>query len=409
MELIRGARYKQRTMIQPPAQFTRRAVALSAASFAILGGCLTLPGTLLPLLLERFAIRLVEAGSMLALQPVGYLLAVLAAGRLIATYGMRAVLAAGMATSAAGFAGFGLISTWSGGAAMMLVSGLGFGIMEVGTNSLLIVVGGERRANLLNLAHLFFGVGSFVTPVLAAHAVAGGVSWRLTFFAAAAATASVALGWGLFDVHGIVPTQPAAGAAHRALRSRTALLCASMLGVYVGTEVGIGGWLTKYMVTVRGVTLTYAGNALSVYWLGLAAGRIALSVLSHRIREEKLLTGLTLGAAVASCSVLIVESPIGAVIGAGLTGLAFSGIFPAVIALGGRSHPHDTAGVTSVMIAGAGLGGIVIPWTMSAVAEGAGLVAGMALYPVLCAALLGQALLVRATLPASAAVATRTT
>ena len=386
---------------------------LSAASFGILGGCLTLPGTLLPLLVERFGIRLVEAGSMLALQPIGYLLAVVAAGRLIEVYGMRTVLAAGMATAAAGFAGFGLISGWAGGAAMMFVAGLGFGIMEVGANSLLIVAGGERRSNILNLAHLFFGVGSFITPVLAAHAVEAGVSWRLTFVAAGVTTAAVAVGWGLFDVHGIAPVHPPVGSGRGTVRSRSALLFASMLAVYVGTEIGIGGWLTKYMVTVHEVTLTYAGNALSIYWLGLAAGRLALSVLSHRIREEVLLVALTLVATVAICSALIVERPMGVVICAAFTGLGFSGIFPAVIALGGRLHPHDTAGVTSVMIAGAGLGGILIPWTMSAVADVAGLTAGMTVYAALCAVMVGQALLVRgalpATPPASGGGATRTT
>jgi fucose permease len=186
-----------------------------------------------------------------------------------------------------------------------------------------------------------------------------------------------------------------------------------MLGVYVGTETGIGGWLTEYMVTVRDVSLTYAGNALSMYWLGLAAGRLALSGLSHRVREEMLLVTLTVLAAVAMCTALLVQRPFAVVISAALTGLGFSGIFPAVIALGGRSHPHDAAGVTSVMIAGAGLGGILIPWTMSAVADTAGLVAGMAVYAVLCAVMVVQALLVRvalpATLPASDGGATHTT
>lgn len=388
-------------------------MALSAASFGILGGCMTLPGTLLPLLVERFGIRLVEAGSMLALQPVGYLLAVLMAGRLIEAYGMRTVLAAAMSMSAAGFAGFGLISGWTGGAAMMFVSGLGFGVMEVGTNSLLIVAGGERRSNLLNFAHLFFGVGSFITPVLAAHAVAAGISWRLTFLIAGLATAAVAIGWGLFDVHDVAAVRPTGSARRGVPRSPVALLCASMLGVYVGTEIGIGGWLTKYMVTVRDVSLTYAGNALSMYWLGLAAGRLALSVLSHRVREEMLLVALTALAAFGMCAALFVQRPFAVVISAALTGLGFSGIFPAVIALGGRSHPHDTAGVTSVMIAGAGLGGILIPWTMSAVADAAGLVAGMAVYAVLCAVMVVQALLLRAALPVTRPAidggATRTT
>lgn len=393
-------------MDEYPPHLVRRAVALSAASFGILGGCLTLPGTLLPLLVERFGIRLVEAGSMLALQPVGYLVAVLAAGRLIRAYGTRRVLAAGMSTAAAGFAGFGLISGWTGGAAMMLVSGLGFGVMEVGTNSLLIVAGGARRSNLLNLAHLFFGVGSFITPVLAAHAVGAGLSWRLTFLAAGAIAAGVAGAWALSEVHDVAAIEPSGG---RVRRSRSALLFASMLAVYVGTEMGIGGWLTKYMVSVRGVTLTYAGNALSVYWLGLSGGRLVLSVLSHRVREEVLLVGLTSLAAAAMCAALFVERPVEVVSCAALTGLGFSGIFPAVIALGGRSHPHDTAGVTSVMIAGAGVGGILIPWTMSAVADAAGLVAGMAVYAALCAVMVAQALLVRVTLPTSGGGAIRTT
>jgi fucose permease len=386
-------------MSQTPVHLVRRAVVLSAASFGILGGCLTLPGTLLPLLVERFGIRLVEAGSMLALQPLGYLLAVTVAGRLIEGYGMRPVLAAGMLTSAAGFAGFGLISGWTGGAAMMLIGGLGFGVMEVGTNTLLIVVGGERRSNLLNFAHLFFGVGSFITPVLAAHAVAAGVSWRITFLVAGTATAAVAVGWGLFDVQDVAAVRPAGGSARSVVRSPSALLFAAMLAVYVGTETGIGAWLTKYMVSVRQVTLIYAGNALSVYWLGLAVGRLVLSVLSHRIREELLLVLLTLVATIAMCGALMVERPLGVVICAAFTGLGFSGIFPAVIALGGRSHPHDTAGVTSVMIAGAGLGGILIPWSMSAVADAAGLMAGMSVYAALCAVMVLQALLVHFVLP----------
>ena len=385
-------------MNQTPVHLMRRAVVLSSASFAILGGCLTLPGTLLPLLVERFGIRLVEAGSMLALQPVGYLLAVTAAGRLIEGYGMRPVLGVGMLASAAGFAGFGLISSWTGGAAMMLIGGLGFGAMEVGANTLLIVAGGERRSNVLNFAHLFFGVGSFITPVLAAHAVAAGVSWRITFLVAGAATAAVAAGWGRFDVQDVAAVRLARG-ARNSTRSPSALLCASLLAVYVGTEVGIGAWLTKYMVTVRQVTLVYAGNTLSVYWLGLAAGRLVLSVVSHRAREEALLVVLTLVATIAMGAALIVEQPLGVVVCAALTGIGFSGIFPAAIALGGRLHPHDTAGVTSVMIAGAGLGGIFIPWTMSAVADAAGLTAGMSVYAALCAVMVLQALTVRFVFP----------
>jgi fucose permease len=375
-------------MNRPPAPTLRIIVALSAATFAVLGLCLTLPGTLLPLLVEQFEIRLVEAGSMLALQPVGYLLAVIAAGHLINQCGMRGVLCVSMLTSAVGFAGFGMAAGWISGGCMMFITGLGFGVIEVGTNTLLISIGGERRANLLNFAHLFFGIGSFIGPGLSAHAVAAGVSWRIAFLVAGALAASVGGGWGLVQL-GVTAPSPAATAAGRPvmLHTRLALSLAVMLGMYVGVEMGIGGWLTKYMVTVRGVALTYAGNALSVYWLGLAAGRLLLSLWSHHAREETLLIVLSVSAAVAAAAALLVATPAHAALCFAATGVGFSGIFPSAIALGGRHHPHDTARVTSVMIAGAGIGGILIPWAMSAIADGIGLTAGMGFYAGICAAM----------------------
>ena len=378
----------------------RRIVALSAASFGVLGACLTLPGTLLPLLVERFGIRLVEAGSMLALQPIGYLLSVLAARRLIRALGMRAVLAAAMFTSALGFGGFGFAGGWMSGALMMFVAGLGFGVMEVATNTLLITAGGERRTNILNFAHLFFGIGSFLAPPIVAAAVAAGMSWRIAFVVAAGVLGGVAAGWNTAELHVHGTTADGAARGPTPWRARSAVLCALMLAVYVGVEIGIGGWLTKYMVSVRGVTLTYAGNVLSLYWMGLAAGRLFLSALAHRVREAALLLGLAAFSTVSAVAALLVGQPWLAGVGFAATGLGFSGIFPTVVALGGRYHPHDAAGVTSVMTAGAAVGGIVIPWTMSAIADGFGLTTGMAFYAALCALLALLAAGIRCALPA---------
>jgi len=375
------------------------AIILSAASFGVMGACMTLPGTLLPLLVEQFGIRLVEAGSMLALQPVAYLLSVLVAGKLIRRFGIRVVLSVGLLTSAAGFAGFGTISTWLGGAAMMFLTGLGFGVMEVGTNSLLITLGGERRSNVLNFAHLFFGVGSFVAPVLSAHAVSAGVSWRVLFLVAGVLMAGLGTSWATLRASIAADLPPALGGTTvSGRRSPLALLLGLTLATYVGVEMGVGSWLTKYMVTVRAMSLTAAGNALSLYWLGLAAGRLALSVLSHRVRDQTLLVMLASISVVTLTGALVVHGAWAAAACFAATGAGFSGIFPAVIALGGRHHPHDVAGATSVMIGGAGLGGIVIPWAMSAIADGAGLVAGMAFYAATGAVMAGLAISVNRSL-----------
>lgn len=379
-------------------------VVLAAASFAAVGGCLTVPGTLLPVLVDAFNIRLVEAGSMFALQATAYLLSVVSAGRVIQRCGMRVTLCVGMLGFAAGFAGFGLVSTWSGGATMMFISGLGFGVVEVTLNTLLVAMGGARRANLLNLAHLFFAVGAFIGPAAAARAVAGGVSWRTVFGVAGGLAAAVALGWALQPIpHAArVDDSPAQEQARATpLRSKLTMVMALMLAAYVGAEMGIGGWLSKYMVAVRGVDLSYAGTAVSLYWMGLAAGRLVLSATSQYLSEQRLVLGLTIFAAAAFAFALVTPQPALAVVAFALTGLGFSGIFPGVIALAGRYHPDNVAGITSAVVTGAALGGITIPWVMSAVADGFGLVAGMGFYLIMCGLMIVLAVAINALGPAT--------
>jgi fucose permease len=360
-------------------------VILASATFAAVGGCLTVPGTLLPVLVDAFGIRLVEAGSMFALQAVAYVLSVATAAPVIQRCGMRAVLSIGMLGFAAGFAGFGMMTTWWGGATMLFISGLGFGAVEVALNTLVVALGGERRANLLNLTQFFFAVGAFIGPAAAARVVAGGVSWRVVFGVAGGLAAAVALGWGLQPIrHAARVADSPALAKTAPLRSKLTIAMALMLAAYVGAEMGIGGWLSKYMVEIRGVDLSYAGTAVSLYWMGLAVGRLLLTATSQYVTEERLVLGLTIGAAGAFALGLAVHQPALAVAAFALTGFGFSGIFPGVIALAGRYHPQNVAGITSVVITGAGLGGIVIPWVMSAVADGFGLVAGMGFYLLMC-------------------------
>jgi fucose permease len=331
-----------------------------------------------------------------------YLLSVASAAPVIERCGMRAVLSIGMLGFAAGFAGFGLVSTWWGGATMLFIAGLGCGVVEVALNTLLIAIGGARRANLLNLAQFFFAVGAFIGPAVAARVVAGGVSWRLVFGVAGGLAVSLALAWALQRVRRAVRVdENSAQAKTTPLRSKLTVVMALMLAAYVGAEMGIGGWLSKYMVQVRGADLSYAGTTVSLYWMGLAAGRLILSVTSQHFNEERLLLGLAIWASAAFAFGLVTAHPALAVAAFLTTGLGFSGIFPGVVALAGRYHPENVAGITSVVVTGGGLGGIVIPWVMSAVADGFGLVAGMGVYLLMCGLMIVLAVAINALKPAT--------
>lgn len=362
-------------------RFARRAVVLSSASFAVFGMCLTLPGALLPVLVDFFGIRLVEAGTALGAQPGAYLVAVLLAGRLIRVLGLPWALAASLATMAVGIAGFGLAPSWLLAGIALFVCGLGLGVMEIGVNIVLIDVGGERRTNILSFAHLFFGVGSFAAPLLATHLVADGLSWRWPYVAAGLITLTVGIAWVAPPAAMLTAARsPEDRGAHQPVDRAFVTLLAAILAIYVGVETGVGWWLTKYLTSVRGVAIAEAGNILALYWLGLTALRLVLTFVAHYARDEHLIVAMAAIATVALAVALIVSTQALSTLAFVVMGMGLSGIFPTVIAVGGRRHPHDVTYVTSIMIAGAGTGGILIPWLMSALADRTSIQAGMLFY-----------------------------
>jgi FHS family glucose/mannose:H+ symporter-like MFS transporter len=355
-----------------------RVVALACASFAALGAGIALPGALLPLLVDAFAIRLVEAGSMLACAPIAQLVGTLLAARLVARLGARATAGAGVALLGAGMLGFSLAHGWVAGAALLAVGGLGIGLLEVAVNTRLLTLGGPHASNVLNFTHLFFGVGSGAMPVLATFAVTHGLSWRAPFVLCGAATVAVAAAWTVAPPDPAVAAPPA-GAAPARGRRRAALLAACM-AVYVGIEIGAGAWIAEYLVRARGAALEAAGSAVAVYWFGLTLGRVALAGLAHRTPPERLVQRATLAATVLLAAALSAPSAEAATVGFAATGLALAGIFPGLIAIGGRWYPHEPARIASRLLIGAGAGSIVVPWAMSAVADRIGVAGGMRCY-----------------------------
>lgn len=354
----------------------RPAIVLVAASFAALGAGLALPGALLPVLMGELGAGPVEAGTMLAAQPVAYLVTVLVAAWTIERVGLGPALSVGVGLFALGTGGFGLVSGWMAGGAALFVGGLGVALLEVSGNALTVLAAGERPNSVLNLVHLFFGLGAFAAPALSTRAVAAGHSWRLPFLVGGVIMAMIAIGWRLVAVPA---PRPSAASDETPPRGPTFLL-ALLMALYVGVETGIGAWMTEYMTARRGLPLAEAGTCLALYWLSVAAGRLVLGVVPHRMREERLLVGLSLFAVAALGVALASPGAGGARLGFALTGLGFSGIFPAIMALGGRYGGAATARTTSILVAGAALGNMAIPWIMAAIVGRAGLGAGMGFY-----------------------------
>ena len=299
-------------------------------------------------------------------------------GLLTERLGRRAVLCAGVLALGAGLGGEGIAPTWGALVAALVPASWGGGVIDAGVNALFLDLYRDARGGALNLLHVFFSLGALVSPFVVGQLVTAGIPWRMIFFGTGAWALPLAA---LLAVVGMPSGrhERRTGETARGDAAEQSLLpfagLALSIGLYVAAEVAVSNWLVKLLVAVPVATAT---QFLSVFWAGLALGRL----LSHRLAERIDYYAFTLG-----CIVLASLALLGAVFAPllplaealfGLTGVFFGPIYPMIMALGGNIYPRRLAALSGGLAAAAVAGSIVYPPLMGVMAAHVGLRAGMA-------------------------------
>jgi fucose permease len=183
------------------------------------------------------------------------------------------------------------------------------------------------------------------------------------------------------------------------------VLLAVAITSYVAAESGVSSWLVRFLDTAP---IGVATLALSLFWAGLALGRLVASRVADRFAPMSVVTacGLAAGAAILAA---VVVPWIGVSIALfAVAGVACGPIYPMIVASAGALYPTRANAVSGVLTAAAVTGSVVYPPAMGLVSNGLGLGVGMAgagLFAVVCAgAMVGARLLARANLHANVKV-----
>jgi len=67
---------------------------------------------------------------------------------------------------------------------------------------------------------------------------------------------------------------------------RVTWLCSTLLWIYVGTEISLGGWIVTFMLKERHGTEFASGMTATGFWLGLTVGRLVLGFVTPRIGDH---------------------------------------------------------------------------------------------------------------------------
>jgi FHS family Na+ dependent glucose MFS transporter 1 len=314
-------------------------------------------------------------GAIFTASFLGTMLAQAAVGPINDRIGQRKVLLAGIVLIVTGMSGILLSHTFGLTLAFSSVFGMGFGALDVSTNVLIAEVFAARSVPVLNLLHVFFGVGSVIGPAIASGTLRLWDS-ALPALVVGMVVAVIPVAWVVRLATGPVhaqddPDEPPPGQ----FSYRVPLLWALgvILMLYVGVEAGLGAWITTY--ADRSTSLTKESGALlaSGFWFALTVGRVAGALWGGRLAPYTVL-GVSLWGMLGGGILFVAGSGSIAltVLAVLVTGLFAGPPFPTVVAITTRTFRSGPGKATGAVVSTASLGSAALPWLQGVVLDRAG-------------------------------------
>ena len=349
-----------------------RRLAQAAAYFAAFIGLGLTTGSLGPTLSALAIQTRVSLGTISYLfmaRSLGYVLGS-RGGRLFDRFPGNAVLGSTLVLMAAIMALIPLASGFWLLIVAMFVLGAAEAALDVGSNILLVWTQGNRVGQLLNALHSFFGLGALLSPVVLAVLVASGYPATDVYFVLALMLLPIA-GW-LWRLPGPAPQATIRTTKKIAGSGRVVFLIALFLFLYVGAEVGFGGWIYTYATVLKLSTATAAAYLTSGFWAALTVGRMLAVPIARRFRHSSMLTVDLAGCLASVAIILLFPKSLGAlIIGVCGVGLFMASVFPTLLSFADKQL-HLTGEMTGGFITGASLGAMLVPLVIGQLFESIG-------------------------------------
>jgi fucose permease len=157
---------------------------------------------------------------------------------------------------------------------------------------------------------------------------------------------------------------------------RTVRISMLVFFLYVGLEASAGAWICSLLYESRGFGMSSAGLAVSIYWGGLLAGRVACALLPWRYVPTNVVTCCIAMASIAMSVAALDQDDYATLAAIAILGMASGPIFPLLIATTpervGAAHAANAIGM---QVGVSALGVAVFPAVAGILADSQGLAA----------------------------------
>ena len=325
----------------PPAGYLGKLaqVVIPYASLATLGLSVGFRGVAWPSIRATFGLPLDAVGVWLMTATLGSILSSFSAGYIASLIGVGPLLAISTSGVALGLLAYSLTPSWWLMVLTGLLSGLGSGAAHVGLNAHFAAHLGARALNWL---HACFGLGASLGPLIMTSILRAGFSWRWGYGAAGAWMMVLAAGFALSVNRWTGSTEEArrdpghlsgTRSVTETLQLPTVWLSICVFFAYTGVESTAGQWVYSLFIDARSVSEAVAGLWMTVYWGGLAGGRVLLGLLADRVGTISLLRVCMIGVTLGAGLLWWHPSDLISFLGLALMGLAQGPIFPSLVSV----------------------------------------------------------------------------
>ncbi len=347
-------------------------------SFISLGLPDGLLGAAWPVMSTDFGAPLSFAGVISMITAGGTIVSSLLSERVIRRFGTGLVTTVSVLMTALALLGISL----SGSVVLLCILavplGLGAGSVDTALNNFVAL---HYKAHHMNWLHSFWGVGASAGPMIMSVYIARQSGWKLGY--GTIGIVQVVLVAALFATLRLWKKTPEPTEGPHSQSStgmfgvlkvpgvKSALL---VFLVYCSLEVTMGLWGSSYLVGVRGLPADTAAQWVSLYYLGITAGRFISGFASMKLNNTAM---IRVGIAVIAAGLLAVLLPLGNAavqVGFAMIGLGCAPVFPAMVhETPVRFGKADSQKLVGLQLASAYTGTIVMPLIVGVVAQYVGI------------------------------------
>ena len=259
--------------------------------------------------------------------------------------------------------------------ALYFISGCLFGIIFINANTSMLEGRVKNKDSVVNLGHGFFAIGALVSPFFASSIISKQLNWKIIYMVVIGLVLISLLSYlftnkkkqvSLFAENKSIPLKELFKHKDKNIYMIFTLI---LMLLYVMSEVTIFSWAPTFFRVEKLFDIYSASFVVSMFWIGILAGRLIISYLSYKFKTGNLLMVLSITSVIGLILAIFPAGQIVNFIGTGLIGLGFSGIPPLLISTAGRIFGSSKdLSLTILFVAGIASGSI-IPFIIKFIAD----------------------------------------